>query len=78
MSIRGIYTSVNDLRKRVFAEIANLSYNYKEGDLAKMEGIPYDIIPGEVSTYRDSVFLERAIVRERMRLAMGLNARTAA
>lgn len=78
MSIRGIYTSVNDLRKRVFAEIANLSYNYKEGDLAKMEGIPYDIIPGEVSTYRESVFLERAIVRERMRLAMGLNVRTAA
>ena len=37
MSIRGIYTSVNDLRKRVFAEIANLSYNYKDGDLSKLE-----------------------------------------
>lgn len=77
MSIRGIYTSVNDLRKRVFAEIANLSYNYEDGDLSKLEEIPYRIIPGEVSTYRDSVFLERAIVRERMRLAMGLNVRSA-
>ncbi len=78
MSMRGIYTSVNDIRKRVFAEVARLSYNYKEGDLSEMEMIPYRIIPGEVSTYRESVFLERAIVKERMRLAMGLPLRTAA
>lgn len=75
--MRGIYTSVNDIRKRVFAEVAKLSYDYKDGDLTQMEHIPYRIIPGEVSTYRESVFLERAIVRERMRLAMGLNLRTA-
>ena len=78
MSMRGIYTSVNDIRKRVFAEVARLSYNYKDGDLSEMELIPYRVIPGEVSTYRESVFLERAIVKERMRLAMGLNLRTAA
>ena len=76
--MRGIYTSVNDLRKRVFAEVAKLSYEYKEGDLSQMEEIPYRVIPGEVSVYRDSVFLERAIVRERMRMAMGLSVRTAA
>ncbi len=76
MSVRGIYTSVNDIRKRVFAEIARLSYNYKEGDLSEMELIPYRIIPGEVSTYRESIFLERAIVKERMRLALGLNLRS--
>ncbi|MBQ1491793.1 MAG: 4Fe-4S binding protein, partial [Blautia sp.] len=73
--MRGIYTSVNDIRKRVFAEVAKLSYNYQEGDLSEMELIPYRIIPGEVSTYRESVFLERAIVKERMRLAMGLSLR---
>jgi len=73
--MRGIYTSVNDIRKRVFAEIAKLSYEYKPGDLALMDQIPYRVIPGEVSVYRDSVFLERAIVTERMRLAMGLNLR---
>ena len=76
--MRGLYTSVNDIRKHVFAEVARLSYNYKEGDLSEMELIPYRIIPGEVSVYRDSVFLERAIVKERMRLAMGLPVRTAA
>lgn len=73
--MRGIYTSVNDIRKRVFAEVAQLSYDYKDGDLSQMEQIPYRVIPGEVSVYRESVFLERAIVEERMRLAMGLNLR---
>ena len=75
--MRGIYTSVNDIRKRVFAEIARLSYDYRDGDLSQMEQIPYRVIPGEVSTYRESVFLERAIVKERMRLAMGLPLRKA-
>ena len=80
--MRGIYTSVNDIRKRVFAEVARLSYEYDENDMqdmfSKMEQIPYNVIPGEVSIYRESVFLERAIVRERMRMAMGLSTRTAA
>ena len=71
MGMRGIHTSINDIRKKVFAEVAKLSYQYN-GDLSDMENIPYRIIPGEVSTYRESVFLERAIVKERMRLAMGL------
>ncbi len=71
MGMRGIHTSINDIRKKVFAEVARLSYAY-DGDLSDMENIPYRIIPGEVSTYRESVFLERAIVKERMRLAMGL------
>lgn len=75
--MRGIYTSINSLRKSVYAEVARLSYSYKDGDLKEMSQIPYRIIPGEVSRYRESVFLERAIVRERMRLAMGLSVRTA-
>ena len=77
-SMRGITTTVNDIRKKVFSEVAKLSYEYEEGNLSKMEQIPYRIIPGEVSIYRESVFLERAIVKERMRLAMGLPLRTAA
>ena len=72
MGMRGIHTSINDIRKMVFTEVARLSYQYQPGDLSEMEKIPYRIIPGEVSTYRESVFLERAIVKERMRLAMGL------
>ena len=77
MGMRGIHTSINDIRRAIFAEVARLSYNYKPGYLSEMEKIPYRIIPGEVSHYRDDVFLERAIVRERMRLAMGLPLRKA-
>lgn len=76
--MRGIHTSVNDIRKMVYAEVARLSYDYQNGDLSQMEEIPYKIIPGEVSVYRESVFLERAIVKERIRLAMGLPLQTAA
>ena len=29
------------------------------------------IVPGEIATYRDSIFLERAVVGERLRVAWG-------
>ena len=38
----------------------------------RIEELPYKIIPGEVGNFRNDVFLERAIVSERLRLAMGL------
>lgn len=76
-SMRGIYTSINDIRQQVYAEVARLSYEYEDGDLSEMEKIPYKICPGEETTHSDNVFLERAIVRERMRLAMGLSFRKA-
>ena len=44
--MRGIYTNVNDIRKRVFSEVARLSYEYKEDmDLEQMRQIPYNVIP---------------------------------
>lgn len=68
--MRGIYTPVTKIRRQVFAEVAKLAY--EDRPLSDMEEIPYRIIPGEIATYRDSVFKERAIVGERIRLAMGL------
>ena len=33
-NIRGIYTSINDIRQKVYAEVARLSYEYRdENDL---------------------------------------------
>ena len=32
-----------------------------------------EIVPGEVAKYRDSIYRERAIVGERLRLAMGMS-----
>ena len=43
-----------------------------------MEALPYKIIPGEKGNFGNDVFLERAIVGERLRLAMGLPYRSAA
>ncbi|MCI5995462.1 MAG: 4Fe-4S dicluster domain-containing protein [Blautia sp.] len=73
--MRGIYTSVNEIRRKVFSEVARLAY--EGGDYARFEDVPYKIIPGEIASYRDSVFLERAIVGERLRLTMGLPLRKA-
>ena len=69
--MRGIYTSVIDIRRKVFTEVARMAYeggNYA----AKIAKLPYKILPGEVATLRESIFLERAIVEERLRLAIGL------
>ena len=68
--MRGITTPVTKIRRQVFTEIARLAY--EDGDYSRIEELPYTIIPGEVANYRDSVFKERAIVGERLRLAVGL------
>ena len=66
--MRGLYSSKAKIRHQIFTEIARLAY---EGDIEKeMDELPYKILPGEVATYRDSIFLERAIVGERLRVAM--------
>ena len=77
VSMRGIYTSVIDIRRKVFTEVARLAY--EGGDYAKkIEQLPFKILPGELASYRESIFLERAIIGERLRLAIGLPVRTAA
>ena len=71
--MRNITCSIADTRKRVFAEVARMAY---DEDYSRMEKLPYEILPGEQATERESIFLERAIVGERIRLAMGLPLRS--
>lgn len=73
--MRGIYSSVTDIRRKVFTEVARLAY--EGGDYSRIEELPYQILPGETATFRESIFLERAIIGERLRLAMGLPLRPA-
>lgn len=61
MKMRGIYTSVNDIRRRVFTEVARLSY--EGGDYSRIEEVPFQIIPGEVASYRESVFFGKGYCR---------------
>ena len=74
MSFRGINTTVIQIRRQVFTEVARMAYANVKGEQANhlMRKIPYTIIPGEEGKLRKDIFLERAIVEERVRLAMGL------
>ena len=73
--MRGIYNSVTDLRRQVFTAIASMAYDDNTDYSKRMEEIPYEILPGTKAKYRESIFLERAIVGERLRLGMGLPVR---
>lgn len=72
--MRGIETQVRKVRRRVFKEIADLAY-HSENLIDDMEALPYKIVPGEDNEYWESVYRERAVVRERIRLAMGMSLR---
>lgn len=76
--MRGVETRIQEIRHSIFTEVARMAYD-TEGVVGKrIEELPYEIIPGEVGNFRNDVFLERAIVGERLRLAMGLPCRGAA
>ncbi len=67
---------VTDLRRKVFAEVARVAYE-SEDIASDIEAIPYKITPDEVPKYRESIYRERQIAAERVRLAMGLSLRPA-
>ena len=71
--MRGIPSLITDIRKKVFTEVARMAYAGEGYD--KVDELPYIIVPGDRPLHRESVFLERAIASERVRLAMGLNLR---
>lgn len=66
------YASIIKIRRRVFEEVAKIAYN---GNYQDIEEIPFKIFDSDVKT-RQSIFLERAIVAERIRLAIGLPVRS--
>ena len=71
--MRGIPSLITDIRKNVFTEVARMAY--AGGDYTQAEDLPYKIVPGDQPLHRESIFLERAIAGERVRLAMGLSIR---
>lgn len=69
--MKGIYTPITKVRRQVFAELARIAFNDLE--LSKeINNSVFKIVPGEVAKFRDSIFKERAVVGERLRLALGL------
>lgn len=73
--MRGIPSLITDIRKKVFTEVARMAYSGR--GYSDAEDIPYRIVPGDQPLHRESVFLERAIAAERVRLAMGLGVQSA-
>ena len=73
--MRGIPSLITDIRKKVFTEVARMAYAGNGYEAAN--DLPYKIVPGDRPLHRESVFLERAIAGERVRLAMGLSLRPA-
>jgi len=71
--MRGIDTPVRQRRRHIFKEIAKLAYTSKNLR-DDMEALPYKIVDYDDSIY-ESVYRDRAIVRECIRLAMGMSLR---
>jgi len=72
--MRGIRTSISELRKSIFAQVAKVAYE-EENINDAVEAIPYIVCPGDEPSYRENIYVERAIAAERVRLAMGISLR---
>ena len=76
--MRGLETSVRKIRHEVFKEVSKVAYEAESEKVNDaVEAIPYTIIPTEEARFRESVYRERAVVAERVRLAMGMSLRPA-
>lgn len=69
MSIRKFDTKVQYLKYKVLREVARESWN--DTLLENIFDIPKKIVPGKTSTMRCCVYKERAILAERVKIAMG-------
>ena len=58
-TMRGVYTNLTEIRRKVFAGVARIAYEQGEDSEGDLQRLPYEIVPGEIATYRESVFLER-------------------
>lgn len=74
--MRGLDTPVRNLRRKVFEEVARVAFTSTPETLnTQLEAIPYQIVNEDMENYRAAVYRTRAVVSERVRLAMGLSLR---
>ena len=67
--MRKFDTKVQDLKYQVLREVASNAFD--DNLLSTIHDIPKTIIPGKESTMRCCVYKERAILSERVKLAVG-------
>ncbi|MBQ8804289.1 MAG: 4Fe-4S dicluster domain-containing protein [Tyzzerella sp.] len=74
--MRGLETPIRKTRRKVFAEVAKIAFeSTPETLIDDIESVPYNIVNEESERYRESMYRSRSIVRERVRLAMGMSLR---
>ncbi len=74
--MRGIDTPVRKIRRQVFEEIARIAFESTPDTLTdEIEAVPYKIVNEDSEKYREDMYRSREIVRERVRLAMGMSLR---
>lgn len=73
--MRNLDTPVKQIRHKIFTEVAKIGFESTDETLIHdIEAIPYNIVE-ERAQYRESIYRERAVASERVRLAMGLSLR---
>ncbi len=72
--MRGLDTSVRKLRHEIFKEVAKVAFDAEPEKVNDgIEAIPFKITPTDVPRFSDSVYRERAIAGDRVRMAMGMS-----
>ena len=74
--MRGFHSIVDEIRQDVFKEVAKLAY--EGGDFKRVDMIPYEMVRRDALQERSDVFLQRAIISERVRLALSMPFESAA
>lgn len=70
------YIDILNIRRMAFEAVAKIAYENRPISDIALE--VYNILPGEEAKYRENIFRERAVMGERLRMCIGLDARTAA
>ena len=74
--MRGIETPIRKVRRQVFSEVAKIAFeSTSETLIDDIEEVPYKIVNEDSERYREDMYRSRSIVRERVRLAMGMSLR---
>ena len=71
--MRGVHSDIDDTRRSVFREVAALAY--EGGNYARVDQLPHKLVPKGSGPMRYDIFLDRAVVAARVKLALGMDLR---
>ena len=69
--MRGVETRIQEIRHRIFREVARMAYHTEWPVDKRIEELPYKIIPGEVGNFRNDVFFGTGYCRGTAQIGHG-------